>query len=169
MVRIGKCTSCGHYQNEIWKDFTDEQKCPECGESVVIEEIEMGTMEPLPKVFKYGGIVLLLLAVIFVLFNRFGDGTRTSGILAVVVLVITVIFFAASIGLQYYLSFTAVKLDEERSRARPSRKVKGRRDHGPRPVKKGISGSGSEDLKRKDGIPPRKGTKIPVGSKWGRK
>lgn len=168
MVNIWKCTSCGHNLDEIWKDRKEDDKCPECGETLSRIDADMGTMDMIPRLFKYGGIALMLLAVGFVIFNLSGGGTRTSGILAVVIFIIAVIFFAVSIGLQYYLHFNAVKIEEERSRSRSTRKVKGRRGDTPRSRRREPAPGKKEKKQAGWKIPAGTGTKIPVGRKWGR-
>ena len=90
MVRIGRCTSCGTFLHEIWRE---RENCPKCGGSIDHLEVDMGPVIYLPRALNIVGLILVVIGVILLIAapagNNGGDGRPT----ATLILVLTAVFF----------------------------------------------------------------------------
>lgn len=109
MVKIGRCNSCGQYTSEIWKE---RDNCPSCGGPMDHIDVDIGTMEHLPRIMNIGGLILLVLAVIVFIAEPAGNngGDGVSGPLFLIIASIA-LFFVSLIS-QNLLSGLAMRKRE---------------------------------------------------------
>jgi hypothetical protein len=96
MVKIGRCSSCGTYIQEIWKE---RENCGKCGGAVDHIEVDMGALTYVPRALNIIGLIVMIIGIVLLIAAPAGrDGG--GGSLATLVLVISaiLIFIISLIG-----------------------------------------------------------------------
>lgn len=151
-MKVVRCIECGHVTFELWKGL---DRCPECSGDIEQIEEDMGPRERIPRVLKMGGILLVMVALVLIVFNSF-NGSVPESLLrtAFVILLVAILFLGISLAYVYVLSREAcVKVQGE---APPPKRRRGsalNRGTGPRR-------GGQRDEVVTGGMPRSRGTKI---------
>ncbi|MBN1391099.1 MAG: hypothetical protein JXA22_10710 [Candidatus Thermoplasmatota archaeon] len=107
MVKITVCRTCGSTMSEIWNT---RESCVECGGQVDHVEVNMGSIERLPRLLNIMGLILTVLAVIYLLFKLFMDDMgRQEGINIIVLFIGAILLFCVSLLSQFHLFTSARK------------------------------------------------------------
>ncbi len=110
-MKVIRCLECGHVHSEIWKEL---DSCPECSGGVEHLDEDMGPRERIPRVLKIGGILLVIVSVIIIVYGSFNVSTPESLLhTALVILLVAILFLGISLAYGYVLSREAcVKVEE---------------------------------------------------------
>ena len=133
MVRIGRCTSCGAFLHEIWRE---RENCPNCGGSIDHMEVKIGPVVYLPRALNMVGLIMLVIGMILLIAapagKNGGDGSLTPTLILVLV---AVFFFILSLISQLLIVRKAI--EKKASSQVKERRLKSNRDDPPRKGKVG--------------------------------
>ncbi len=158
-MKVVRCLECGHVNSELWKG---QNSCPECSGDIEHIEEDMGPRERIPRVLKMGGILLVMVSLVLIVFNSF-NGSAPESLLrtALVILLIAILFLGISLAYAYVLSREAcVRVEEETPSSMRRRGDSPVRSRGPGPRR-----AGQRDDVVAGRVSPPRGTKILPGRK----
>ncbi len=156
-MKVVRCLECGHVTFELWKGL---DRCPECSGDIEHIEEDMGPRERIPRVLKMGGILLVMVVLVLIVFNSFSGSVPESLLrTAFVILLVAILFLGMSLAYVYVLSREACA--KVQGKDPPARRGRGSALHrGP-----GSGKGGRRDEVVTGGMPRSRGTKILPGRK----
>jgi hypothetical protein len=123
MVRIDICEKCGHRMSEVWKEH---DTCEDCGGPVEKVDVDMGFYERAPRILMVGGIGFTVFAILYFLYKIInGDLGQDEGTTSMVMFMVGIAFFAASLIVRTQMSSKAIGSAVPSRVSRRQRRLKG--------------------------------------------
>ncbi len=107
MVAIGRCTSCGSFVQELWKEKTN---CSKCGGHVEHLEVDMGPVTYVPRALNIGGLILMVVGIGLLLIGTAGkNGSNSTNSGTLILIVSSVLLFIFSLFVQVMINRKAIE------------------------------------------------------------
>jgi len=124
MVDIAMCRTCGSKMSQVWGV---KENCAECGGPVEQVNVDLGSLDRVPRYLNVGGVALTIFAVMYLVLELARDQMgRSQGTTVIVIFLFGILLFTASLAFQFRLASIAKERTVEEPVRRRRRRVRPR-------------------------------------------